>query len=80
MRWKNRNDIQSILDLKQECNRIISEKLPLSLRDLNINGHDLMSLGYKDKEIGLQLRLLLDLVIEDETKNTKNKLIELSKR
>ena len=77
---KNRNDIQSILDLKQECNRIISEKLPLSLKDLDINGYDLMLLGYKDKEIGLQLKLLLDLVIEDETKNMKNKLIELSKK
>ena len=39
-----------------------------------------MLLGYKDKEIGLQLKLLLDLVIEDEAKNMKSNLMELSGR
>lgn len=77
---KNRNDIQNILDLKQECNKILIEKLPLSLKDLNIDGYDLIKLGYKEKEIGLQLQYLLNLVIEDETKNIKNILVKLSER
>ena len=77
---KNRSYIQNILNLKQECNKILSEKYPLSLKDLSVDGHDLIKLGYEGKEIGFQLKYLLNLVIEDESKNTKDILVELSKK
>ena len=77
---KNRSDISGVESLKEECYRIINEQLPLSIKDLCIGGNELMMLGYIGKEIGEQLKLLLDLVIEDESLNNRDKLIEISKR
>lgn len=77
---ENRNDISSVIDLKNKCYEVINAQLPMSLKDLAINGNDLMSLGYSGKEVGEQLLKLLDLVLEDDTINIREKLIELSVR
>ena len=71
-------DIYDILNLKEECKRIIDEKQPLTVKDLAINGHDLMALGYKQgKDIGAILTKLLDLVIENPELNIKDELLGL---
>ena len=42
---------------------------PISLNELDINGNQLMELGYKGKELGEKLDILLKLVYEDKIKN-----------
>ena len=54
---------------------IEAENACLSLKDLAINGHDLMALGYSGKEIGCCLNYLLEQVIEEKLPNEKNALL-----
>lgn len=75
---ENRSDISSVEDLRNKCNEIINAQLPMSLKDLAINGNDLINLGYFGKEIGEQLQKLLTLVLEDDKLNTREQLMELS--
>jgi tRNA nucleotidyltransferase (CCA-adding enzyme) len=70
----------NVLDLREKCKRILSEKQPLAIKDLDINGKDLIELGYKpDKEMGEGLKYLLELVLEKPELNTKEQLVELLK-
>ena len=70
------------IDIKklEECYfHILKNNIPYSLKDLNISGKDLIELGFKGKEIGEILNLLLERVIESPQDNTREKLIELIK-
>ena len=59
---------------------ILQEKPPVSLKDLVINGKDLIELGYEEgKEIGEILKKLLRIVIENSELNKKKILLELAK-
>lgn len=59
---------------------ILNEKECFSLKNLNINGEDIISLGIKEgKEIGSILNSLLDLVISNQIKNEKEELIKSAK-
>ena len=53
---------------------IQAENACLSLKDLALNGHDLMALGYQGKAIGLELNRLLNLVLEEQCENTREAL------
>lgn len=69
-------DFEDIIELRKEVERIINAKEPLSLKDLAINGHDLMKLGMKPgKEMGLMLNYLMQIILEEPEFNTKDKLI-----
>lgn len=73
-------DFTNVLDLRNEVNRILNEKEPFNIKDLAINGHDLIELGMKPGiEMGRALNGLLEKVIEEPSLNTKEKLIELVK-
>lgn len=52
---------------------------PLSVKDLAVSGYDAMNLGFKDIEIGVELRKLLDAVIENPELNTKESLLKIMK-
>jgi len=54
---------------------IQAENACLSLKDLALNGHDLMALGYTGKTIGQALNYLLNLVLEEQCENTRESLI-----
>ena len=47
-----------------------------NLKNLNINGYDLINLGYNGKEIGNTLNYLLEAVINDKVANEKDSLIK----
>jgi tRNA nucleotidyltransferase (CCA-adding enzyme) len=47
----------------------------LTLKDLAVNGHDLMALGCKGKAIGENLNRLLGLVLDEKTPNEKAALL-----
>lgn len=56
-------------------NEVIRENECFSVKDLKINGNDLISLGYKGKEIGEKLNLCLNAVIDEKIKNEYDELL-----
>ena len=67
------NKVKVILD------EIVSENLAFSLKQLAINGIDVMGLGYKGKSIGEVLNFVLNAVIDDKVDNNKDELIKYIK-
>lgn len=60
-----------------QCQRIIAEGQPYQTSHLEINGRDLIKLGYKaGREIGDTLKLLLDEVVIDPSLNSRDYLIK----
>ncbi len=69
-----------IYKLKFECNKVLSEKQPLSIKDLDINGYDLMKIGIpQGKVIGIILNSLLENVLENPELNNKDILLQIAK-
>lgn len=67
-----------ILYMKERIDSLSDQVV--SLKNLDINGEDLISLGYSGKEIGIILDNLLDLVLRDKVKNENKALIKAIKR
>ena len=59
---------QLLADLK-------AEDVCLSLKDLAVNGNDLMALGFQGRAIGACLNRLLELVVEERLPNKKEALL-----
>lgn len=60
-----------------QCQRIIAEGQPYQTSHLQINGRDLIKLGYKaGREIGDTLKMLLDEVVIDPSLNTRDYLLK----
>ena len=59
---------------------LVAKDEALTVKDLDINGYDLMDIGFQGKAIGDCLNYLLDIVLEDSTLNTHDTLIELAKK
>lgn len=58
-------------------NELISKNVCLSLRDLAVNGNDLISIGIpKGKQVGVILNKLFDMVLCEKIKNDKDALIQ----
>lgn len=55
--------------------RMIQENVVVSVKDLKINGHDLMALNFKGKEIQDKLLDCLEAVMQHKVENTKEALI-----
>lgn len=73
-------EFDDIYKLKFECEKVILEKQPLNINDLDINGYDLMEIGIpQGKEIGSTLNLLLDNVLVNPELNNKDTLLEMAK-
>lgn len=72
-------EFDGIYKLKFECERVLSEKQPLDIKDLAVNGYDLMKIGIpQGKEIGDTLKVLLDAVLEDFSINDKDTLLRMA--
>jgi hypothetical protein len=68
-----------LLPLIERVDSILAQSGALSLKDLRINGSDLLSLGIPSgKRIGAILNELLETVIEDPSLNTRETLLSLS--
>lgn len=79
---KNPEKVLWKMDLIEEkTNSILNQNLPLSVKDLDVNGKDLISLlNIKPgKEIGEILSALLDKVLDDPTLNNKETLLNIVK-
>ena len=54
---------------------IQEENACLTLKELAVNGHDLMALGYSGREIGTALNRLLEMVLEEQLPNEREALL-----
>lgn len=67
-------------DLHERLNIQIKKNAALSVSDLRINGKDIICLGIKQgPAIGIILKKLLEMVLEDPTINTKEQLVTIAK-
>jgi tRNA nucleotidyltransferase (CCA-adding enzyme) len=62
-------------DKPRRCTAIIANGDCLHVKDLCVNGKDLLNIGLNGKEIGDVLARMLDIVLRDPTLNTKDKLL-----
>jgi len=56
--------------------KLEQENLSFSLKDLAVDGNDMMNLGYTGKEIGNSLKSLLEAVLNEQVENEKGQLIK----
>lgn len=77
---KEYQNFDNVLKLREQCYKILDEKQPLAIKDLKINGRDLMRVGFKQgKQIGETLTYLLEEVIENPELNDRDTLISMVK-
>ncbi len=65
--------------LRELLEEIKTENACLSLKDLAVNGSDLMALGFQGKAIGQCLNTLLEEVLEEQLPNERNALLAFAK-
>ena len=69
-----RDRVQALDALAAQARALLREKPCLTVRDLALNGHDMMVLGYQGREIGTALGLLLEAVLEGRCANEREEL------
>ena len=62
-------------EVRQILEDLKAEDACLNLKDLKINGNDLMALGFQGREIGICLNHLLEQVLEEQLPNDKETLL-----
>jgi len=71
----NPDDLSAVLRLKAGVEEILASGDPLTVKDLAVNGRDLIEWGMKEgREVGIVLKAMLDRVLEDPSLNTKEGL------
>ena len=78
MQYLNYREVYDLTSYEQSFHiyqSIIQNNDGYSLKQLQINGKDMIALGYTGKDISLYLNQLLNAVIEEKTANNKEKLI-----
>ena len=71
-------EMAQFAQLRALLDAIQTENSCLSLKDLAVNGHDLMALGYQGREIGAILNSLLEQVLDETLPNEKNVLLNFA--
>ncbi len=72
---------QNLLEFKDRIDTVLAEPNVLSIKDLAINGKDLMDVGIKPgKQIGYILNELLQITLNDPNSNTKETLLQIAKK
>ena len=67
--------LQQIEFYEETAKRLLAENAAISIKDLAIDGNDLIALGFEGKEIGKLLNAALEAVIEGKIENEKGKII-----
>lgn len=71
--------LEKVYNVKKRTDEIIDNNECYSLKQLAINGNDLIELGYQNKQIGEMLDILLSIVIDNDSLNNKNSLLNIVK-
>ena len=74
------NDFAWFDRIDRMLEEILSQDSCLSLKDLAVNGHDLMALGFRGPHIGQCLNTLLDRVLDGDLPNEKETLLNAAKK
>lgn len=75
----NKAEITEIDSIHKNYLEIISQNECFSMKDLKINGRDLIDIGIKDgRQIGSILHYLLEKVMEDDNINSREKLLDIA--
>lgn len=72
--------LNAISNVKELFNKVRLEKQAMSLKDLAVNGHDMMALGLTGKDIGGALERCLEHVIDNPEDNNREKLLGIIKQ
>jgi len=72
--------LERLYDSRKILVQLINDKVCYSLKDLAINGDDLIKLGYSGKNVGKILNHLLEEVIQDRLENIRESLTASLKR
>ena len=73
-------DLEVFSEIRRILAEIEEENACLSLKDLAVNGHDLMALGYTGRKIGVCLNRLLEQVIDEKLPNEKSALLNAARK
>lgn len=65
--------------IEKHTKEYLENEPPMSLKELKVNGKDMVELGISGKKTGESLRFLLEQVIDGNCENDKDKLIALLK-
>lgn len=77
--YRREEKLQYIDEFQKMYEQILEKEQCVQKKDMKINGRDLINIGMKPgKELGLVLDELFDMVIENPSLNTHEKLIELA--
>ena len=77
----SRDRLLNLINIENSLSEILTKRECFTLKDLELNGKDLIVLGFnKGKEIGETLNYLLNVVIEKPELNKKNELIRLARK
>jgi len=73
-------DFSELEIMEAEIKRILMEMQPLEIKDLAVNGSDLIAMGFvPGPALGEALQGLLEIVLEDPGKNQKDMLLEIAR-
>ena len=76
----NSETVRNLNELRDRIDRVEAEKSALSLKDLAVNGKDLIALGIPaGKQIGHILNELFQCVLDDPAMNEREKLLRVAK-
>ena len=79
--YMRKERLEKIDNFEKIFNEVVNESPCFSMKDLAVNGKDLIDIGFKPgKELGSALNNLLQLVIDEELKNDKELLLEEAKK
>ena len=73
---KHRDRQVTLNNIKKLIDQIIAENNCFNLRQLAVNGYDMIELGYEKFQIKSALQYLLNAVINNEVENERDKLIK----
>jgi len=72
---------KEITELQKRISKVLKEDMAFKVTDLRINGEDLIKIGVtKGPQLGIILRELLDMVLDDPLLNVKEKLMKEARR
>ena len=79
--YGRKEKLRSVADFERLYREILEEGQCLCVRDLKIDGRDLIALGMKQgAQIGTTLKALLAWVLEEPARNQRERLLEEAKR
>ncbi len=72
--------IRGVQKLRKRIEEELARRPPMGVKDLAVSGTDIMTLGVPEgPQIGTILKELLEIVLDDPSKNTKEQLLEIMK-